>query len=337
MDAGKNLREIREKISRSWYTAIMPFASPLIVAAMLLDFMQPLHTAPPVLSDTAYADYGTGNLQVSVSSAALQGSTPRGATRVQMAELNISASCDADITIDTIMLKHTGLGEVSDITGVYLHEGFRRVSRARTFDRRSQQAELRLPSFVVHKCEAVRVKVLVDISSTATVASEHSVTVENALSIVSSAKTTTLLHEDTTERMITSPKQDGSIRVNFLPISGPLRFGRIETVARIQLTADTNNDQLLRSITFTNLGDARDMNLLNFVLVSRRGDVLSPVAQRMRGLRVTLDVDPTYILERGKTVVLLLKAQINGSQSKTVNFTLEEPSDLHATVYRPSR
>lgn len=319
------------------YTRLMNVLSTIIVAAMLLDFMRPLHTAPPVVSDTAYADSGSGDLQVSIQSAPLLGSTPRGARRIEMAVLNFSASCEADIRIEGATLKHTGLGNVSDISGVYLSEGFRRISRSRTFDRHSQKADLRLPSFTVKKCEAARVSVLMDIASDATVASEHGMTIEDAVSITSSAKSTTLLYADTTERVIASPKRAGSVTVNLLPISGPLRFGRIETVARIQLTADTKNDHLLRSITFTNLGDARDMNLINFVLETRQGDVLTPVTQRMRGLRATLTVDQTYVLMRGTTVVFLLKAQINGSQSKKVQFTIEEPSDVYSTPYRPSR
>ncbi len=315
----------------------MNIVSPLIVSFMLLDFMQSVHTAAPTASATAYSESGKGDLQVSIESAPLLGSVPRGATRLEMAELNISASCEADIKLDGITVTHTGLGDASDIIGVYINEGFRRVSRSRKFDQRSRAADLRVTSLTIPRCEAVRVKVLVDISSDATVASEHGITIDHASAITSSAKTTTLLHFDFTQRVIASPRQAGSVTVNFLPITGPLRYGRRETVARLQLTADSKNDHLLKSITFTNLGDARDMNLINFTLETRRGDVLSPLTQRMRGLYATVFFDPTYVLERGRTVVFLLKAQINASQPRKVDFMIEEPSDLNSTLYRPSR
>ncbi len=290
-----------------------------------------------IAGETVSSEKGKGELQVSIESAPLLGSTPRGATRVEMAYLNISASCDADITVEGIEVTHIGLGSTTDISAVYLFDQFRRVSRARTFDSRSRKASLRVTSFTVRKCEAVRVRALVDISANANVASEHGITIDSASAITSSAKTTTLLQSDATQRVIASPNQAGSVTVNFLPIKGPLRYGRTETVARLQLTSDSTYDHLLRSITFTNLGDARDMNLINFTLQNRKGEILSPVAQRMRAYTVTLDFDPTYILERGRTVVFLLKAQINASQSKQVNFTIQEPSDLDAMLYRPSR
>ena len=294
-------------------------------------------TSPAFADEPAISIGGKGDLQISIESAPLLGSVARGASRIQLAELNVSASCDEDIKIDSIEVTHTGLGLAADISGVYIHDGLRRISRARKFDTRSRKATLRVTSFTVRKCEAVRLNVLVDIASDATVASEHGITIDSAAAVTSSAKTTTLLRSDSTERIITSPKDEGSITVNFLPIKGPLRYGRMETVARLQLTSDSKHSHLLKSVTFKNLGDARDMNLINFTLQNRKGDILSPVAQRMRGLFVQLEFDPTVILERGTTAVFLLKAQINASQSKTINFTIEEPSDLHSTLYRPSR
>lgn len=288
-------------------------------------------------SETVSSENGKGDLHISIETPQLLGSMPKGATRVEMATLNISASCDSDITVTGLEVMHIGLGSSADISSVYLHDGLRRISRGRTFDSRSRIADLRVTSFTVPKCGAKRVNVLFDISRDAAVASEHGVTIVRASSIQSTAKTTTLVRTDSTERVFTSPKDAGSIMINFLPIKGPLRYGRTETVARLQLTADSKNDHLLQSVMFKNLGDARDMNLLNFTLETRTGEKLTPIAQRMRGLFVTLKFDPTYILERNRTVVFLLKAQINASQSKEVNFTIEEPSDLRSVIHRPSR
>lgn len=293
--------------------------------------------AVDLYGETVSTESGQGQLQVSLESSQLLGAVPKGATRIDMGTLNISASCDSDVTVTGLTVKHTGLGDASDITAVYLNDGFRRISRSRTFDRQSRSADLRVTALTVKKCEAVRVKILVDISRDATVAAEHGVTVSGASAVTSTAKSVTFLESDITQRVFTSPRDAGNITVNLLPIRGPLRYGRRETVARLQLTADSRNDHLLRSVTFTNLGDARDMHLLDFTLETRTGEVLTPLAQRMRGYAVTLQFDPTYILHRGRTVVFLLKAQINASQSKKVNFTIEEPSDLQSVPYRPSR
>lgn len=308
-----------------------------IIATLLLLFVSAPVFAVETSRETASSESGKGDVQFSIVSSPLLGSVPRGATRVEMAVINISASCEADIVLEEIEITHIGLGDSSDIAALYLYNGQRRVSRARTFDAHARKAQLRPTSLVIKKCDAVRLQVLVDIASDAQSASEHGVTIAGVSALSSSAKTTTFLPVDSTERRITSPKDIGSITANFLPIKGPLRYGHTETVARLQLTADSSNDHLLRSIVFTNLGDARDMNLLNFTLETRMGSILGPPALRMRGLQVMLTFDPTYVLERGRTVVFLLKAQINASRSRKVNFTIQEPSDLYATPYRASR
>gem|GEM_PF-1207216 len=320
------------------YTTSMKLAPILTAAALTFSFGLPAFAQTTALeNETVSTESGKGELQVSVESAPLLGSMPKGASRVEMAVLNISASCEADVTVTEVTVSHFGLGNVSDITAVYLNDGFRRISRTQTFDSRSRDAVLRVTSLVIPKCSAVRVKILFDISRDATVASEHGASIVHASAIASTAKATTLLRTDVTQRTFTTAKDAGAITVNLLPIKGPLRYARREIVARLQVTADTKNDHLLRSVTFKNLGDARDMNLINFTLETRRGEVLSPVAQRMRGLTVKLDFDPTYVLERGRTAVFLLKAQINASQSKKIQFTVEEPSDIDSTLYRPSR
>jgi hypothetical protein len=87
---------------------------------------------------------------------------------------------------------------------------------------------------------------------------------------------------------------------------------------------------LLKKITLTNNGSARDMNLVQFSLEKSGGLNLIAPAMRMHGRAVTLEFDPSFLLERGKTVVLNLVAEVRGSHADTVQFMLEEPSDMVA-------
>lgn len=314
----------------------MMIVSAATVALLLSDFLSPEVKPAAPEPRTEYADSGNGELLVTVDSGGVFGSIPQGASRVELARLNLSATCDHDVKIESIGVKHIGLGVSSDITSIYLADGFRRVSRARGFDTRSRIADLRVPSLVIPKCGAVRLSVLADFSRDAAAAGEHGVTVLSPADIRSTAKTVTL-STDEAATVTSTPDRAGNVTVTFLPVNQRLRYGRIETVARIQFTADRENDFLLKKITLKNEGNARDMDLINFRLETRSGEALSPVAQRMRGSFVALEFDPTYVLERGRTMVFLLKAEIRGSQSKKVNFTLEEPSDLETVLYRPRR
>ncbi len=284
---------------------------------------------------TIHAETGTGDLLITFDSSGSFGSVPRGATRIVMGTLNLSASCTRDIQVRSIRFNHVGLGSTSDISGVYLADGFRRISRSSTFDPRSASVDLRVPSLKIPACGAVRLSLLMDLSQNAEVASEHGITFQSASDLDSSAKNVTYGGADASTSVRASPVTSGGVSVNFLPVYGRLRYGRMETVARIQVSADAQHDYLLKSITLTNDEDARDMDLTRLQLVTRSGTGVSLTAARMRGRVVTLEFSPTYILERSRTVVFLLRAEVHTTRYRKVKFMLEEPSDLGVTIYRP--
>lgn len=317
----------------------MQIASVVLSAMLITDFLQMQAPPKPAAQTelTSSSVNGTGELQVNLSVDPLQGSVPLGATRVHMATLNLSASCGSDITVQSIELGHVGLGLASDMSAVYLADGFRRISRAGRFNERSRTAVLRTPSLNIPSCGAVRLSVLADYSPTATVASEHGITIVHSEDVQSTAKSVTLTFGDTAERVVTTPDKVGNITVTFLPNSNIVRYGRNETAARIQFSADSKTDHLLKSITLTNVEGARDMDLVDLRLETRSGQVLTNTAARMRGKTVTLDFSPSFVLQRSQTMVFLLKATGNASIRKKVQFGLQEVSDLQTAVYRPER
>ncbi len=312
----------------------MNLASTALVAYMFLDFMAPLPLLNPVeTGSSALSVTGAGDLAVSVNQPQSIGSVARGATRIPFLNINLSASCESDIRLSSIDLKHIGLGSISDIAGVYALDGFARVTRSARFDTQSSTATLRFRKLTIKKCSAVNLTVMADISTTATVASEHGMSVSDAATIISSAKKVALTQGDSSLRVVPAPSNVGTLTARFLPVYGPIRYGREETVARLQLTADTRNAHLLKKITLTNTEDARDMDLQWLKLETLSGQQLTPAAARMHDYTAVLEFSPTYILSAGKTIVLNLKAQVRGGQSKKVNFELEEPSDLVAVPY----
>ena len=312
----------------------MNIASAALVSFMLLDLVQPslLPAAPE--QQTTHSATGKGELSVVVSPPAPVGSVPKGAQRVQYLTLSLSASCDAPIVMDSLEIRHTGLGRASDIASVYAYDLSRRFSRGTHFSAGSSRATLRFRAFTVPKCGAVEIQVMGDMSTDSVVGSEHGMEVTSVDNILSSAKTTTLTVGDDTEKVVAMPTRDGTITVRFLPVHSSLSYGRRETVARIQLTADRTNAHLLKHIMLTNTGDARDMDLQYMSLETLAGSGLTAPSTRMHGYTAVFDFDPTYVIHAGQTIVLNLKAEIHASQGKAVDFTLEEPSDLVAMPYR---
>lgn len=309
-------------------------ASLLLIARLTTDYMTvPQPPKEPVRAVETLQPGGDGTLTVSASATPRVGSVPQGASRVPMLQVDLSASCEADIAVSELAVRHAGLGDPGDISGVYVLEQGRRISRSATFDG-DGVARLRLRQLQVPKCESVSLQIVGDLSRTAAPAGEHGAELRMSYDVVSTAARTEL----TTGNQLTistSPTAAGAVSVKFLSVNPRLiRYGRIETVARLQLTADGSSDQLLRSITLTNNESARDFDLINLSLQTSSQKVLSSTASRLNGKQVTLTFEPSYVLKRGQTVVLLLKAEVRGSVTRKVQFMLEEESDLDASVYR---
>lgn len=308
--------------------------SSAIVALMLIDLIQPFATAPVSSSQTRYSDSGSGTLTVVTDAQDALGSIPQGASRVPFLTVSMSASCDADIRVISVDLQHEGLGSSQDLASVYAVEGLSRISRVARFDANRSELTLRFRSLVLPRCGAITFVVYADMKSDAAVAAEHSIALSDTSAIVSTARRLTLSAGDRTKMVIAPQGSAGSLTVRMLPVSPRVGYGRIETVARIQLTAGSKTSQLLKRITFTNDATARDMDLQWLSLEMLSGSVMTAPLPHMRGYKATLVFDPTFILHAGQTLVLNLKAEIRGSQSKKIQFGIEEQSDVVSSPYR---
>lgn len=312
----------------------MNFSSSAIVALMLIDLMQPIVTAPVSSSETRHFDSGSGTLTVVTDTQGTLGSIPQGATRLPFLTVSMSASCDADIRVMSVDLKHEGLGNSQDLASVYAVEGFSRISRVARFDANRSALTLRFRSLVLPKCGAMTFVVYADMKTDASVAAEHSIVLSDPSAILSTARRLTVSEGDATKLVIAPQGSAGSLTVRMLPVNPKVSYGRIETVARIQLTAGSRTSQLLKRITFTNEATARDMDLQWLSLEMLSGTVLTAPLPHMRGYKATLVFDPTFVLHAGQTIVLNLKAEVRGSQSKKIQFGIEEQSDIVASPYR---
>jgi hypothetical protein len=307
----------------------------LLIAASIFDFL-PATIAPvqPGGPRSAVAASGSGELTVQLEDASTVGAVPPGATNVPMGILNLSASCDADVTVRSIELTHVGMGSSADISAVYLSMDYRRISRSQRFNRSNSRASVVFRSFVIKRCDAVRLNVFVTIASNADPAGEHGIVIRSPSDVSASSLKVTLLEPDASRRVVTSPVNDSTITVHFLPVHSDLLYGRVGTLARLQFSSDALGAHLLKRITLTNQGDARNYDFTQLRLEMMSGTVLTNIAAGMQGNTLTLDFTPSYILHRSDSIVLLLKGIVHASWRRTIDFSLEENSDLSASSYR---
>ena len=90
------------------------------------------------------------------------------------------------------------------------------------------------------------------------------------------------------------------------------------------------DDHWLREITLTNDGKARNGDLQNLILQSSRGVPLAPTVASLTNDTVTFGLDTPVMLRKNDSIVLVVKADVLASRTRTIRLIVEEPADLRA-------
>ena len=262
-------------------------------------------------------------------------SLQQGAQRVPMLTLNITASCEEDIQLQSIRVRRRGLGSSSDILSVYAMSDGQRLNRGRQLSR-TGYAQLQFRNVQIPACDTKTILVLADFSPNAAVAGEHWMTVEHESDIDIGDAGISLVRSSITpsRHQTTGGRTRGSITVEYPSLLRTVRYGSNRTVVRVRLEADGLDDHLIGAITFTNDGSARDTDLQNLYLRAGRTRRLSKSARQLNGDTVRLVLDPPLRLEKNQKRLLELQADVRASRSKTLRLIIEQPSDIEAEPAR---
>ena len=253
---------------------------------------------------------------------------PRGASRVKMLSLSMRASCEQDAKVKNIRVQLIGPGDKGDIRRIYLMKGNRRLTRGRKFSS-DRYAELRTRRLTIPACKTEQVDVVVDFERTATVGGKFILGIENEGDITTNVDITEAEYpiRSFIKTPTTTPYPVGEISIQFLPIAGTISAVRDELLGRFYLSTDNKSHHMIRSVTLTNKGSASDDDLRNMYMTRNRGRAVTQVVNKLDGDQMTFKFSRPFFLKAGQKVLF----QVRGSaytSSKTINFTLEEPSDL---------
>ena len=309
----------------------------MIVSSALLSLFLHNVTLPkaqelPSISSAIYEQQGS--LSVVTGNASLVSSVAAGSQHIPMLSLTMTASCNADIPITAINIVRRGLGANSDIQSVYAESGNSRLSSARSISKRDGIVQLRLRRFTVPSCETRTVGIFVDFSADASIAGEHSISLAPIQPIDAGNARVSLQIADAPIVRRTTGSVRSSVTVDMLDINQRISYGNRRTVARYRLTEEGNEQQQIQSIRFTNLGSASDNHLRNLYLQTSAGKRVSSILSQMEGDTAFITFDQPLIIASGRRLVFELKADIRASRSKTIQFTIEEPSDVRAIRVR---
>lgn len=260
-------------------------------------------------------------------------SIPQGAQRVALLQFGLEADCNSDALVESITIKHSGLGATSDVLRVYLGKNGQRISPAVSFSNKESTAILRPESLRISSCSSETLQVLADFSPDAAAGGQHRLTVKH---ITTSAGFVHLANTSKSIAAETTAGEAEGITATFRALHGSVRYGNNRTVARMQLESDAQFDQRIQSITLTNRGSAHDGDLVNIRLYD--GDkLLAPAVQKMSDDTITFKPDSTFVLRSSQSLLLTVKADVRGRAKRTIDLTVDEPSDIEAVRQQRSR
>ena len=298
---------------------------------LLCAFMIALLTGAPVTA--------AQSLEVVAQPVARASAVPPGAQRVPMMTLRMTNVGDADADVRAVTLYRRGAGAAADIDGVYAMQGSQRLTPHAVIGR-TGKVSLRLrPSLTVRPGETISVDVLADFSTSASPASEHSLLLRSAADIDAADAPVVVRTVADAVPTRTGGAAAASVSVEFLRLTEKVRYGQNRVVARLRLSAQASDDQLLRRIVLTNEGSADGQDIRDIVLETSRGDrIAGPSQLRERtGAKGTVDLvlQPPLYLGAGDSINLDVRASVLGSARRTIRFVVDEPSDV--TVESASR
>ncbi|MBM3230948.1 hypothetical protein FJZ28_01325 [Candidatus Peregrinibacteria bacterium] len=302
-------------------------SSPLLIAFFFWQLQAPRENAARPVTKVRYQQEMLPTGELTVTEESPDGTTvPPGAQRVPMLRLRMTASCAADVSVDTVRVLRKGLGSNADISAVYFYHRGSRISQAREIANKNGSVDFALRTVIVPACETEELMLYADFSATASAAAEHRFELADD-GVAALNANVRIDHRRGAYIRKTSGAPVGQIAVGYLDLNQSIRYGSRRLVLRFTLEADSGDDQVVSAITFTNQGSARDEDLQN-VYVDFRARSISTVASSMDDDTVRVEFSPPLLIERGQKLSFGLRADVRSGYSRTVRFVVEEPSDI---------
>ncbi len=255
-------------------------------------------------------------------------SAPIGAQRAVFLELSLHAECDSAVTVNSLDIRHRGLGDLNDLARVYVTDGDVRLTHTRSLNQSGSPSSLTFyPALKVKPCETKKVQIRGDFSSEAQAAGEHGLIVD----ALDAGDAEVVLNKLSKVPTITAvPESVGNVRVELLGLNKAPRYGSTAVLARIRLSADGYKDQEVRSITLVNRGKASDDDLQNLFIRTSSKKAITDKHEALDGKRIRLTFSEPLFLQHNSTMLVELVGDVRASRSRTISFIIEEPSDVEA-------
>jgi hypothetical protein len=276
---------------------------------------------------------GNGTLEATLSAKNPVGDTlPKGAQGVVFTSVDLTATGD-DVVLENLTVLHEGFGDSADFSGVYAVVDGARVTRKRTIDTQSYTATIRFTTPLVIKAgKTVTLHLAGDLSTSATTASEHALSVELPTDFVGNAKSVKGNFPLKGKAFRVAAVASGTVSVAYRSVTpSNIKVGdKAASVGKWEISIDSTEDQTIYSMTVENDGTTSDGDFTNIAIRRSDGTVLTKTVASTVGDFATLVFDPPFTILEGDRITMNVIADILGGAAKNIKIHFDETGDIFA-------
>lgn len=252
---------------------------------------------------------------------------PASVSGIPVATYDFTAG-DSDVTVTSITLKRRGLSDKNTLTGLAAFSADGRVSKSKNdSENNDTEATLTLTNgFVVKAGQTRALTIVADVNTSGYAASN-----EFAIELVEVVASTTAQSEGS---LVANTLKVGSVDAATLTIdsngtvSNPKLGETGVDIFKFQLVGDTDEDILLKSITFKSDSSNASDDLANFKLYYGSTQVASTAT--MDGKYLTFKLGNGYTVAQDKTLKFTVKADVVSGAGDVIGFSVDKKLDVTA-------
>ncbi|MBU0981860.1 S-layer homology domain-containing protein, partial [Patescibacteria group bacterium] len=298
------------------------------VAKMTVNAQNP---TPPVPGDDDDDDVVPVDGTLSVDTLSISGgNVPKSASAVQMLGLELTAN-GADMTLDSLTVKRSGVGSPSDISNLYFYQGENRVGSGHSISSDTNTATFNQLNVDVAEGDTEWVWIKADFASSATASNQHYISVESSDSMSVTGGEVSGSFPLVGPTFTIGGQTAGTVTVTKNATVANPTIGEEEAeVANFKLAA-ANENMSLEAIALTVKGTINASGLQNFQLV-QNGVVLATADTINSDDLVTFVLDTPFVIAKGSNKTFSVYAEVTSSAdaNDTIIVYLGENTDLLA-------
>ncbi|MFN3301949.1 MAG: hypothetical protein ACK413_02925, partial [Patescibacteria group bacterium] len=245
---------------------------------------------------------------------------PSNATGVVFTKVNFTADNTADVTINSVTVKRTGLGSSSELSKVYLYEGAKRLTTGRAINASTNEVVFVNLNYTVPKGTTKTLSIVADIANNSS--GDHALGIT---SVVSTARSVSGLPVNG-KVMTASTTSVGKFDVESNGASYTRKVGEVnEEIANFTVHVDSTEDAQFKAITLYNNG--RD--ILNNLKLYRGSDLVA--TGEKFGSNFVFVLDTPYNINKGESATFTVKGDISGRKNDTATLYVRYAADVVVT------